>query len=91
MSLTAVFVEVPEGYVAYVEELPGANSQGTTLDEARENLHEAVELILSANRKPAKQALAAQRKMNRRLKVEKEPFVCFGLKGRFCQPRLKRS
>lgn len=47
---SAVFVEVPEGYAAFVEELPGANAQGTTLNEARENLQEAIELILEANR-----------------------------------------
>ena len=50
MELTAVFREVREGYVAWVEELPGANSQGATLEEARANLKEAVELILEANR-----------------------------------------
>ncbi len=42
MQLTAVYLEVPEGYIAFVEELPGANTQGATLDEARENLQEAV-------------------------------------------------
>ena len=50
MRLTAVFEQVPEGYIAFVEELPGANTQGATLDEARENLAEAVELVLDANR-----------------------------------------
>ena len=54
MELTAVFEEVPEsdggGYVAYVEELPGAISQGDTLEEARENLRDAVSLLLEANR-----------------------------------------
>ncbi len=49
-QLTAVFQEVPEGYIAFVEELPGANTQGATLDEARANLHEAVQLVLEANR-----------------------------------------
>ena len=42
MQLTAVFEKVPEGYIAFVEELPGANTQGDTLEEARENLREAV-------------------------------------------------
>jgi predicted RNase H-like HicB family nuclease len=46
MQLTAVFMKVPEGYVAFVEELPGANTQGATLEEARENLQEAVAMIL---------------------------------------------
>ena len=50
MQLTAVYLEVPEGYVGFIEELPGANTQGDTLEEARENLREAVELILEANR-----------------------------------------
>jgi predicted RNase H-like HicB family nuclease len=38
IALTAVFRKVPEGYIGYVEEMPGANTQGSTLDEARENL-----------------------------------------------------
>ena len=50
MQLTAVYIQVPEGYIAFVEELPGANTQGDTLDEARENLREAVTLVLEANR-----------------------------------------
>lgn len=50
MAFTAVFKKVPEGYIAFVEELPGANTQGATLAEARDNLREAVELVLEANR-----------------------------------------
>ena len=50
MKLTTVFVEVPEGYVGFAEELPGANTQGETLEEARKNLQEAIEMILEANR-----------------------------------------
>jgi predicted RNase H-like HicB family nuclease len=68
MPLTAVFIEVPEGYLAFVEELPGANTQGATLDEARENLHEAVALILEANRELAQQSLEGRQ-------VTREPFV----------------
>ncbi|HZG50853.1 MAG TPA: type II toxin-antitoxin system HicB family antitoxin [Pyrinomonadaceae bacterium] len=49
ITLTAVYQEVPEGYIAFVEELPGANSQGATLEEARANLEEAVELVMEAN------------------------------------------
>ena len=49
-EFTAVFQLVPEGYIAFVEEIPGANSQGSTLDEARSNLEEAVHLVLEANR-----------------------------------------
>jgi predicted RNase H-like HicB family nuclease len=50
MKFTAVFEKVAEGYIAFVEELPGANTQGATLEEARANLKEAVELVLEANR-----------------------------------------
>jgi predicted RNase H-like HicB family nuclease len=61
MQLTAVFVQVPEGgYVAFVQELPGANTQGATLDEARENLREAVALVVEANRELAEESLRGQ-------------------------------
>ena len=47
---TAVYRKVPEGYIGFVEELPGAHTQGATLEEARENLKDAIELVLEANR-----------------------------------------
>jgi predicted RNase H-like HicB family nuclease len=54
LTFTAVFEEADEGgYTAYVAELPGANTQGETLEEARENLREAIELILESNRENA--------------------------------------
>jgi predicted RNase H-like HicB family nuclease len=49
-QLTKVFKKVSEGYIGFVEELPGANTQADTLDEARVNLEEAIELVLEANR-----------------------------------------
>jgi len=49
-NLQPCFVPVPEGFIAFVEELPGANTQGKTLEEARANLQEAVALVLQANR-----------------------------------------
>ena len=60
IQLTAVFQAVSEGYIAFVEELPGANTQGATLEEARANLEEAVELVLEANRALAEEALQGQ-------------------------------
>jgi len=57
MQFTAVFQQVPEGYIGFVEELPGANTQGATLEEARENLAEAVELVLEANRALAEESI----------------------------------
>ena len=60
VQLTAVFQKVPEGYVGFVEELPGANTQGATLEEARANLAEAAALVLEANRALAEEALVGQ-------------------------------
>jgi len=46
IQLTAVFEKVKNGYIGYVEELPGANTQGATLVETKRNLKEAIELVL---------------------------------------------
>ena len=71
MQLTAVYIAVLEGYIAFVEELPGANTQGDTLEEARANLREAVELVLEANRELSQKSLAGQQ-------VTREAFVLGG-------------
>ena len=57
IELTAVFQSVPEGFIGFVEELPGANTQGATLEEARANLEEAIVLVLEANRALSKESL----------------------------------
>ena len=57
LELTAVFRKVREGYIGFVEEFPGANTQGVTLEEARANLHEAVLLVVEANRMLAEKDL----------------------------------
>jgi predicted RNase H-like HicB family nuclease len=56
MEFTAVFRKVPEGYIGFVEELPGANTQAATLAAARQNLNEAVALVLEANRTLAEES-----------------------------------
>lgn len=71
MAFTAVYQKVDEGYIAFVEEIPGANAQGATLDEARVNLQEAVELVLEANRELSRESLAGA-------KVIREPFKIAG-------------
>ena len=68
MKLTAVFKKVPEGYIGFVEELPGANTQGDTLEEARVNLREAVELVLEANKQLAEESIQAE-------EVIREPLI----------------
>jgi predicted RNase H-like HicB family nuclease len=60
LTLTKVFQKVPEGYIAFVEELPGANTQAETLDQARSNLEEAIQLVLEANRFLAEKQLKGQ-------------------------------
>jgi predicted RNase H-like HicB family nuclease len=57
LQFTAVFSQVSEGYIGFVEGLPGANTQGATLEEARANLQEAVAMVLDANRGLAQQAV----------------------------------
>jgi predicted RNase H-like HicB family nuclease len=53
-KFTAVYEQLDDWWIAFVEELPGANTQGETLDEVRENLKEAVQLIVEANRELAR-------------------------------------
>ena len=65
---TAVFQKSGEWWAAYVEEMPGVNTQGATLDEVRENLKEAVQLVLDANRELAERSLVGQEN------VAREPF-----------------
>jgi predicted RNase H-like HicB family nuclease len=66
-KLTAIFKKSPYGYIGFVEELPGANTQGKTLEGTRKNLIEAVQLILDANRQLFEEELKG-------LEVIKEDF-----------------
>ena len=69
LELTAVFHRVPEGYVAFVEEHPGASTQGETLEEARTNLAEAVRLVLEANRTLSEEGLRGQDVLREPLRI----------------------
>jgi predicted RNase H-like HicB family nuclease len=60
LKLTKVFQKVPEGFIGFVEELPGANTQGETLYEVRANLEEAIMLVLDANRTLAEERIQGQ-------------------------------
>ncbi len=59
-TLTAIFEKSPHGYIGYVEELPGANTQGATLEEVKKNLIEAVQLVLVANRQLAEENISGR-------------------------------
>jgi predicted RNase H-like HicB family nuclease len=51
LKLTAVFEEAEEGgYIAFIEELPGVNTQGETLEESKANLLEALALVMESQR-----------------------------------------
>jgi predicted RNase H-like HicB family nuclease len=68
-SFTAVFEKTKDWWIAFVEELPGANTQGKTIEEARENLKEAVELILKSNRELSKRELVGKQVIREELKI----------------------
>jgi len=57
-EFTSVIEKRGKWYVAYVEEIPGVNTQGRTLAEARRNFKEALSLVFEANRALAKKAQA---------------------------------
>jgi predicted RNase H-like HicB family nuclease len=59
-TYTAVFERDGDWWIGYVEELPGANTQGATLEEARENLKEAIALVIEANRELARRETAGR-------------------------------
>ena len=67
IQLTAVFEKVKDGYIGYVEELPGANTQGVTLDETKQNLKEAIGLVMESYRQINEEENAGKN-------VVKEPF-----------------
>ncbi len=69
IELTAVFQKVPEGYIGFIEELPGVNTQGATLEEARANLREAAMLVLEANRALAEESLSGRDVIREPLKL----------------------
>ena len=69
MAFTAVFKEVPEGYIGFVEELSGANTQGATLEEARANLQEAIRLVIEESRAIAREEVGAGPVIRDRIKI----------------------
>jgi predicted RNase H-like HicB family nuclease len=72
LELTAVFRKVPEGYIGFVEELPGANTQGATLAEARRNLREAARLVVEANRALAQEGSGAEEVIREAIRIPAE-------------------
>jgi predicted RNase H-like HicB family nuclease len=68
-TYTAAIIKDGDMYIAYAEELPGANTQGKTIKEAKENLKEAIELVIEANKELAKKTF------NKRKLLREKIFV----------------
>ena len=68
-KFTAVFEKNGDWWIGYVEELPGANTQGKTLEEARENLKEALALVIAANIEITKQQFEGKEVIREELSV----------------------
>lgn len=71
-KFTAVFRKEGKWWIGYTEELPGANTQGKTLEEARENLKEAISLIIEANHELAEQEIGNKKVIREELLVHTE-------------------
>ena len=69
-QFTAVIEKRGNWYVGYVEEVPGVNTQGRTLKQVRENLREALRLIIEANRELAAQSQGAYQLIKEPIQVE---------------------
>lgn len=68
-TFTAIFEKADDWYIGYVKELPGANTQGRTLEEIRGNLRKAIELILVSNRELAEKGLTGKEFVRVKIKV----------------------
>jgi predicted RNase H-like HicB family nuclease len=68
IAFTAVYLKAPHGYVGFVEELPGVNSQGRTIDEARNNLQRLAKIVFDEERAQAEELLRGK-------EVVREDFV----------------
>ena len=60
ISFTAVYLKDKHGYVGFVEELPGVNSHGQTIEEARSRLHKLAEVVFDEERSQSEQLLAGK-------------------------------
>ena len=73
MKLTAVYQKNEDGYIGFIEELPGANSQGATIEGTRENLREAAMMVLEANRSIAEEELTLAPVLKETIEIYETP------------------
>ena len=62
MKLTADYQQVGDWWAASIEEIPGVHTQGATFEEARENLRDALQMVLEVNRELAEKENKATRR-----------------------------
>ena len=74
IGATAVYKKVPEGYIGYVEEIPGVNTQGSDLNEAKENLIEALKLVLEANKEITDREIAGSKVIKEKISGSVKPI-----------------
>ena len=76
MKLTAVFEPDDDGgYIAYIEEIPGVNTQGNTLDEAKENILDALKLVMETRRAMAEKDIKKSQTIKRKYIREEIVFA----------------
>lgn len=68
-SYTAVIQKHGDIYIAFAEELPGANTQGSTIEEAKSNLKEAIELVIAANIELSRKGLKRKKTIREKIFV----------------------
>lgn len=71
--MTAVYQKVAEGYIGFIEELPGANTQGFTIEETRTNLKEAALLVLQANRTLSEEQILSENVIKEKIELYETP------------------
>lgn len=69
MAFTMVYKKVTEGYIGFIEELPGANSQAKNLNELKDNLKEAVQLVMEANKVMSEEMISGQKFSHEQFKI----------------------
>lgn len=68
-QFTAIYKKSGKWYLGWIEEIPGVNTQGKTLQETKENLKEALFLILETNRMLSKKEIAGYKVIREPLSV----------------------
>ncbi len=69
LAFTAVFLKGRHGYTGFVEELPGVNAQGQTIEEARENLQRLAAVVFNEERIQAEELLEGKEVVRERFRV----------------------